>query len=107
MLSGVFRCIPASWPRAPAWMRYRGYLGGEHATGRLPLSRNRGGMRCGAASAALEPGEAVEDEVERVRELGGAIACSQGAAVGDRQGHLHDVGVGSAELALELGCCLR
>jgi len=38
MLSGVFRCIPASWPRAPAWVRYRGYLGGEHATGRLPLA---------------------------------------------------------------------
>ena len=38
MLSGVFRCIPASWPRAPAWMCYCGYLGGEHTTGRLPLA---------------------------------------------------------------------
>ena len=38
MLSGVFGCIPASWPRAPAWMCDRGYFGGEHATGRLPLA---------------------------------------------------------------------
>ena len=49
-----------------------------------------------AVSAALEPVEAVEDEVERVRELGGVIAWSQGAVVGDREGHLHDVGMGSA-----------
>ena len=38
MLSGVFRRIPASWPRAPAWMCYRDYLGGEHTTSRLPLA---------------------------------------------------------------------
>ena len=58
-------------------------------------------------SAVLEPVEAVEDEVDRERELGGAIACSEGAVVGDREGHLHDVGVGGAELALQLGGGLR
>ena len=47
-------------------------------------------------SAALEPVKAVEDEVEPVRERGGVIAWSQGTVVGDRKGHLHDVGMGSA-----------
>jgi hypothetical protein len=51
----------------------------------------------------VEPVEAVEEEVERERELGVVITGSEGATVGDREGHLDDVGMGSAELALELG----
>jgi hypothetical protein len=56
-----------------------------------------------AWSAALEPVEAVEDEVERERELGVLIAWSGGATMGDRKGHIHHIGMGGAELALESG----
>src|SRR5215469_6240858 len=55
------------------------------------------------ASAAVEPVEAVEDEVERERELGAVIAWSEGASVGDREGHLHGIRMGGTELAFELG----
>src|SRR3954449_3050665 len=57
--------------------------------------------------AAVEPGEAVEDEVECERELGVVVAPAEGTAVGDREGHLHDVGVAGAECAGEGGGSLR
>jgi hypothetical protein len=38
MLSGVLRRFPAPWPRAPARMRDRGYLGGDCAGARQPLA---------------------------------------------------------------------
>jgi hypothetical protein len=51
------------------------------APNRRPLSRQDQATRkiLGARSAALEPVEAVEDEVERERELGVVIAWSKGA----------------------------
>ena len=52
-------------------------------------------------SAALEPGEAVEDEIECELELGVVVAPAEGAAVGDREGHLHGVGMACAEFARE------
>src|SRR5256885_8550904 len=58
-------------------------------------------------SAAVEPGEAVEDEVECELELGVVVAPAEGAAVGDREGHLHDVGMAGAECAREGGGRLR
>jgi hypothetical protein len=39
----------------------------------------------------LEPGEAVEDEIEGELEFGVVVAPAEGAAVGDREGHLHAV----------------
>jgi NADPH:quinone reductase-like Zn-dependent oxidoreductase len=51
----------------------------------------------------VESVEAVEEEVERERELGFVIARSEGAAVGDREGHLDDIGMGRTELPLEFG----
>src|SRR3984957_6450397 len=62
---------------------------------------------CWTGSAALEPGEAVEDEVECELELGVVVAPAEGAAVGDRQGHLHDVRMAGAECAREGGGRLR
>jgi hypothetical protein len=55
----------------------------------------------------VEPGEAVEDEVECELELGVVVAPAEGAAVGDREGHLHDVGMAGAERAGEGGGRLR
>jgi hypothetical protein len=54
-------------------------------------------------SAALEPDEAVEDEIECEFELGVVIAPAESAAVGDREGRLHDVGMAGAEFAGEAG----
>ena len=59
-----------------------------------------------ARSAVLHPGEAVEDEIECELELGVVIAAAEGAAVGDGEGHLYDVGVAGAECAGEGGGCL-
>src|ERR1700684_2135989 len=52
-------------------------------------------------SAALEPGESVEDEIECEFEFGIVVAPAEGAAVGDREGHLHGVGMAGAEFARE------
>jgi hypothetical protein len=53
-------------------------------------------------SAAVEPGEAAEDEVECELELGVVVAPAEDAAVRDREGHLHDVGMAGAECAGEV-----
>src|ERR1700692_1200146 len=65
------------------------------------------GAKAQSRSAALEPGEAVEDEVECELKLGVVVAPAEGAAVGDREGHLHDVGMAGAECAGEGGGRLR
>src|SRR5689334_22312244 len=54
-------------------------------------------------SAAEQAVEAVEDEVERERELGVVVARYKGTGVGDREGHLDGVRMGGAELAGEFG----
>jgi hypothetical protein len=58
------------------------------------LPRNR--------TAAWQPIEAVEKEIQRHHKLD-VVARSEGTAVGDREGHLHDVGVAGAELVHEAG----
>jgi hypothetical protein len=45
----------------------------------------------GSVSAALEPVEAVEYEVECALELAVVIAGAEGTVVGDRESHLRDV----------------
>jgi hypothetical protein len=73
----------------------------------LAASRFGAASRSGARSAALEPVEAVEDEVERELELDVVIAAPKGASVGDREGHLRDVRKRGAKLAGDAGGRLR
>jgi hypothetical protein len=58
-------------------------------------------------SAAPEPVEAVENKVERQLEFDVVIAWSEGATVGDREGHLHDVRMGGTQLVREARGRLR
>src|SRR5690349_13511322 len=73
------------------------------ARSRTPWTTSRPGSRTDDRrdrwSAALEPVEAVEDEVERELELEVVVAFAEGTVVGDGEGHLRDVGEGGAEFA--------